>query len=129
MLGDGGILLQPRHATSVIRIGNNNSFSNNVVVVANERITVGDRCQVGDQVAIYDCDFHEVNPDTRNRSHGRTSPVCIGSNVWLGSRVMILKGVTIGDNSVIGAMSLVTRSIPENCVAAGHPAKVIHSLG
>jgi acetyltransferase-like isoleucine patch superfamily enzyme len=54
--------------------------------------------------------------------------VIIGNNVWLGSRSIILKGVTIGDNSVIGAMSLVTKDIPPNSVAGGIPAKVIRTL-
>ena len=75
-----------------------------------------------------DADFHEINPDTRNRSVGLVKPVSVGDNVWIGSRVMILKGASIGDNSIIGAMSLVTSSIPANCVAAGVPAKVIRQL-
>jgi maltose O-acetyltransferase len=127
-MGNGEILLQPRSREAEIRIGDDNWFNNNVTIVANERIMVGDNCQIGDQVAIYDCDFHEISPATRNRSPGPTQPVVIGNNVWLGSRVMVLKGVTIGDNSVIGAMSLVTKSIPENCIAAGNPAKVIRSI-
>lgn len=55
-------------------------------------------------------------------------PVTIGNNVWLGSRVMILKGVSIGDNSVIGASSVVTKPIPANCIAAGNPAKIIRYI-
>ncbi len=54
--------------------------------------------------------------------------VKIGNNVWLGSEVTILKGVTIGDNAVIGAKSLVTKNIPANCIAAGVPAKVIRMI-
>ncbi|HEY9175929.1 MAG TPA: DapH/DapD/GlmU-related protein [Verrucomicrobiae bacterium] len=99
-----------------------------MTLVANERIVIGDGCQIGDQVAIYDCDFHEINPATRNRSCGPTQPVSVGNNVWLGSRVMVLKGVNIGDNSVVAAMSVVTKSIPPNSVAAGVPAKVVRSL-
>jgi len=117
-VGNGAILLQPRDPNSQIRIGCENWFSNNVAIVAMSRIEIGDGCQIGDQVAIYDCDFHEVDPNHRNRSVGPTSPVRVGNNVWLGSRVLILKGVTIGDNSVVGAMSLVTRSIPANCIVA-----------
>ncbi len=55
-------------------------------------------------------------------------PVRIGNNVWIGSRVMVLKGASIGDNSVIAAMSVVTSAIPANCVAAGVPAKVIRKI-
>jgi maltose O-acetyltransferase len=59
---------------------------------------------------------------------GTIKPVSIGNNVWIGSRVMILKGASIGDNSVIAAMSVVTSAIPANCVAAGVPAKVIRKI-
>lgn len=128
LVGDGSITLQPRERGSVVRIGDGNRFSNNVNVIACERIEIGDGCQIGDGVAIYDSDFHEIDPLTRNQSTGPSAPVVIGNNVWLGSRVMILKGVSIGDNSVIGAMSLVTKSIPANCIAAGNPAKVLRSI-
>jgi acetyltransferase-like isoleucine patch superfamily enzyme len=127
-LGSGEILLQARTADAVIEIGEGNWFSNNVAIVANERIVIGNGCQIGDMVTIYDSDFHELDPKTRIRSAGPSAPVVIGSNVWLGSRVMVLKGVSIGDNTVVGAMSLVTRSLPANCVAAGVPARVIRML-
>jgi len=122
------MFIQPRHRESEIIIGNRNQTSNNIVMVASQRIVIGNDCQIGDQVAIYDCDFHEIAPLTRNQSCGPTMPVTIGDNVWLGSRVMVLKGVTIGDNSVVAAMSVVTKSIPPNYLAAGIPAKVIRSI-
>ena len=129
MLGSGEILLQARDANAVIEIGDENTFNNNISIIANERIVIGSGCQIGDLVAIYDCDFHEINPATRNRSHGPTKPVHIGNNVWLGSRVIVLKGVVIGDNSVIAAASVVTKSIPANCIAAGCPVDIIRSIG
>jgi maltose O-acetyltransferase len=127
-LGDGGIMLQTRGTDAEITIGRGNAFSNNTVLCAAQSIRMGDDCRIGDSVAIYDADFHELDPATRNRSIGVVKPVVIGTNVWLGSRVMVLKGVTIGDNSVIGAMSLVVKDIPANCIAAGMPAKVIRTL-
>ena len=127
-LGSGEMLIQPRTAAAEILVGEGNWFSNNISIVANQRIEIGSGCQIGDFVAIYDCDFHELAPATRNRSHGQTSPVTIGDNVWLGSRVMVLKGVTIGQNSVVGAASVVTRSVPPNTIVAGVPAKVVGSL-
>ena len=127
-LGDGGIMLQTRTPEAEISIGRRNGFSNNTVLCAVNSIRIGDNCRIGDGVAIYDADFHEVNPSTRDRSVGVVKPVVIGNNVWIGSRVMVLKGVTIGDNSVIGAMSLVTKEIPPNCIAAGTPAKVIRTI-
>ena len=127
-LGRGTLLIQPRDREAQIIIGNGNMFNNNVTLCGNKLIRIGDNCQIGDQVAVYDCDFHEIAPQTRNRGCGPTAPVNIGSNVWLGSRVMVLKGVTIGDNSVIGAMSVVVGSIPPDCVAAGVPARVIRGM-
>ncbi len=127
-LGCGEILLQPRARNAQVIIGNRNAFSNNVSLVAMGKIAFGDGCLVGDQVSIYDCDFHEIDPCNRNRSVGPILPVIIGNNVWLGSRVIVLKGVTIGDNSVIAAASVVTKSIPANCVAAGNPAEVIRLI-
>jgi maltose O-acetyltransferase len=128
MLGSGTLLIQPRNRDALIEIGNNNLFSNNITLCANEKISIGHECLIGDQVAIYDCDFHEIDPTTRHLSCGPKSPVVIGNNVWLGSRVIILKGVTIEDNTVVGAMSLVTKSIPSNCVAAGIPAHIIRHI-
>lgn len=127
-LGNGEILLQARGLEAQISIGNRNSFNNNVSIIAAQKITLGDDCLIGDQVLIYDSDFHDINPSLRKISSGPSHPVCIGNNVWLGSRVMVLKGVTIGDNSVVGAMSLVDKSIPANCVAAGNPVEVVRYI-
>lgn len=127
-LGTGEILLQARQLGATITIGEANWFSNNVSIVANQQISIGDRCAIGDLASIYDCDFHEINPATRYHSTGLTKPVIIGNNVWLGSRVIVLKGVTIGDNSVIAAGSVVTKPIPANCIAAGNPARVIRLI-
>ncbi len=126
--GDGGILLQPRRPEATILIGQGNWFNNNVTIIANEEIVIGDNCRIGNEVAIFDSDFHEIRAAIRDQGPGPTRPVTIGHNVWLGSRVMILKGVAIGENSVIGAMSLVTRPIPANCLAAGNPAKVVRAI-
>ncbi|WP_192022375.1 acyltransferase [Shewanella sp. WPAGA9] len=126
--GNGEILLQARRVEAKINIGSGTMTSNNISIIACSEISIGMNCQIGDQVAIYDCDFHEINPDTRNDSAGEVDSVKIGNNVWLGSRVMILKGVSIGDNSVVAAGSIVTKSIPSNCLSAGSPAKVIRKI-
>jgi acetyltransferase-like isoleucine patch superfamily enzyme len=127
-LGNGGIMLQTRSPEAQIMIGRGTVLNNNTVLCAQQSIRLGASCRIGDSVTIYDADFHELNPATRDRSAGVVKPVLIGSNVWISSRAMILRGVTIGDNSVIGAMSLVTKDIPPNCIAAGVPAKVIRTL-
>jgi acetyltransferase-like isoleucine patch superfamily enzyme len=81
LLGTGGILLQALVAVSRIEIGNGNRFSNNVSLIANERIPIGDDCLVGDLVTILDSDFHEISPSSRTRSSGLTRPVIIGNSV------------------------------------------------
>ena len=128
MLGDGEIVIQARTQESKVFIGAGTTTSNNISIVGCSKISIGKGCQIGDLVAIYDCDFHEISPETRNDSVGESLPVEIGNNVWLGSRVMVLKGVKIGDNSVIAAGSIVTKSIPANSLAAGIPARVIRNI-
>jgi maltose O-acetyltransferase len=127
-LGNGEIMLQPRTVDAEILIGQDTIFNNNTAVCAVKSIRVGNNCRIGDCVSIMDADFHEINPATRDSSAGVVKPVNIGDNVWIGSRVMILKGASIGDNSVIAAMSVVTSAIPANCVAAGIPARVIRQI-
>lgn len=123
----GEILLQPRESSAVIKIGNYCHFSNSVSIVCCRSIEIGDNFLCGDRVSIVDCDFHGIAPDRKLRE-SNFAPVKIGNNVWLGSEVMVLKGVTIGNNAVIGAKSLVTKDIPANCVAVGNPAKVIRMI-
>ena len=127
-MGSGEILLQARRRTAKIVIGSGTATSNNVSIIAMESIEIGSHCRIGDMTSIMDCDFHEVSPLTRDESPGVVAPVRLGDHVWIGSRVIILKGVTIGNNSVIGAGSVVTRSIPADSLAAGIPARVIRVL-
>ncbi len=127
-LGKGTILLQPRLAGSVITVGAHTQMNNNVSIVAMGKISIGEHCLIGDMTSIIDCDFHEIEPDKRGDGVGPIEPVSIGNNVWIGSRVLILRGVAIGDNSVIGAGSIVTKSIPSNSLAVGAPARVVRKI-
>lgn len=127
-LGDGALLLQPRVVGALISIGSSTALSNNVSIVAMRSIQIGQRCLIGDLVQIFDCDFHEIAPENRHSGCGPIEPVMIGDNVWIGSRTMVLRGVSIGENSVIAAGSVVTKTIPANCLAAGVPARVIREL-
>lgn len=126
--GNGLVRLHARGKSAVIRIGPETKFSNNVQLFAEKGITMGARCLVGDAVMIIDSDFHDLSPESRHAGAGVAEPVVIEDNVFIGSRVIILKGVTIGRDSVIGAGSVVTRSIPPRTVAAGNPAKVLRPL-
>jgi len=127
-IGNGSILLQARYPKSKIRIGENCLFSNNVSVVAVESVEIGDYCLIGDMVTIIDSDFHGIDPDKRISDFVLTLPIKIENNVWLGSRVIIQKGVTIGANSIVTPNAVVTSSIPPNSIAGGVPARVIRSI-
>ncbi|MDD2272285.1 MAG: acyltransferase [Desulfuromonadaceae bacterium] len=126
--GNGEILLQARESDAIVEIGERVAFSNNISIIAMQKISIGNDCLIGDFVLFMDSDFHGINPLERRTSKGVSRPVVIGNNVWFGSRVIVQKGVTIGDNSIIAAQSVVTRDIPPNCIAGGNPAKVIRYL-
>jgi acetyltransferase-like isoleucine patch superfamily enzyme len=88
-------------------------------------VEIGDNCMFAENCFITDADWHDVY---HRIFPGKKEPVRIGNNVWIGDRVTVCKGVTIGDNSVIGAASVVTRDIPPNTIAAGNPARPIGEL-
>ncbi|MBZ5583962.1 MAG: hypothetical protein LAQ30_17475 [Acidobacteriia bacterium] len=86
---------------------------------------------LGANVTIVDTDFHSLNPYKRAMKGSEeyaSEPVVIGKRVFIGTAVTILKGVTIGDNTVIGAGSVVTKSLPGNVIAAGNPCRPIKTL-
>lgn len=125
----GNAHFEARKENSNITIGNNVYFNNGVVLISEKSIKIGNDILVGTNVEIYDSDFHNTNPDLRFGGHEyEKESVIIEDNVWLGSNVKILKGVTIGKNSVISNGAIVTKSIPPNTIAGGIPAKVIKSL-
>ncbi|RTY92352.1 acyltransferase [Flavobacterium sp. GT3R68] len=119
---------EAREEYSEIIIGNNVAINNAFSVVAFSKITIGDHVLIGVNCSIIDNDGHHLAFDKRNSGNPKTDEVHIHENVFLGSNVSILKGVTIGKNSVIGYGSVVTKSIPENVIAAGNPAVVIRNL-
>lgn len=107
---------------AIIKVGNNCGFSGTVIGAA-ESVTLGDNVRCGANTMITDSDWHTDDPRT-----SPNAPVMIEDNVWLGYGVKVLKGVTIGKNSLIGACSVVTHNIPPNVVAAGNPCKVIKQI-
>jgi acetyltransferase-like isoleucine patch superfamily enzyme len=109
-----------------LRIGDRTGLSGVVIACAQE-ITVGEGCILGANVTITDTDWHGVAPEER-REFGQTAPVHIEDRVFLGLNVTVLKGVTIGHDSVIGAGSVVAQSIPPLSVAVGSPARVVKNL-
>jgi len=105
-----------------IQTGSDCGFSG-TVLAAFKRISLGENVICGANTLITDSDWHPEDPRS-----GVPAPIVIGDNVWLGVNATVLKGVNIGDNSVIGAGSVVTRDIPPNVIAAGNPCKVIKPL-
>ncbi len=116
---------------------------NGALVMAEEWIEIGSHCLISWNVGIADSDFHPLEPAQRridahalapffegrpSRPKLRTAPVIISDNVWIGMNATILKGVTIGENSVVAAGSVVTKPVPANVVVAGNPAAITKEL-
>ena len=110
-----------------IEVGKNFFANYNCTILDVARVKIGDNCQMAPNVAIYTAG-HPVHPDTRNTMYEYGIEVTIGDNVWIGGNTVICPGVHIGSNVVIGAGSVVTKDIPDWCIAAGNPCKVIRSI-
>lgn len=108
-------------------LGRNSFINYGCSIAATKHVEIGPRTTIGTNVIIMDNDFHTVDPDRRHE-RPPSAPIIIGENVWICARVLVLRGVTIGDNSVIAAGSIVSHDIPANSVAAGQPAKVIRPI-
>lgn len=93
--------------------------NSNLILRVHDKITIGKNCLIGHNVVIMDGDGHQI--DNKNT----TKPIKIGNHVWIASGATILKGVTIGDNSVIGAGAVVTHDVESNSLVVGNPAKVV----
>jgi len=111
----------------ILKIGNNSGIGYGSTISIAKEVVIGDNCMIGPNCLIMDNDDHPINPDKRLRGEAVSPddihPVNIGSNVWIGTNCAILKGVTIGDNSIIAAHSVVTKNVLPNCIYAGYPAR------
>ena len=111
--------------------------------MAEEKIDIGSHCLISWNVGIADSDFHPLEPaqrlidaqalapyftDRPPRPELKTAPVKIADNVWIGMNAVILKGVTIGENSVVAAGAVVTKSVEPNTIVAGNPAQVVKTF-
>jgi len=105
-----------------------NVYANfNLTCVDDTHIYVGDYTMIGPNVTIATAG-HPICPELREKGYQYNIPVHIGKNCWLGAGVIVLPGVTIGDNTVIGAGSIVTRDIPSGVVAVGNPCRVLREV-
>ena len=112
-------------------IGDNVGISGSCIW-AHEKITIGNNVKIGADSIVVDSDCHSLDCITRNsildQTEKKNKPIVIGDDVLIGARSIILKGVNIGARSIIGAGSVVTKSIPEDCIAAGNPCKIIRYI-
>ncbi|MDR2758541.1 MAG: sugar O-acetyltransferase [Spirochaetaceae bacterium] len=126
-IGEGCHIETPLHANwggHHAHFGRGIYCNANLILVDDEHIYIGDYCMIAPNVVIA-TSGHPILPVLRENHYVYNLPVHIGRNVWIGSSVQILPGITIGDNSVIGAGSVVTNDIPANVVALGIPCRVI----
>lgn len=134
---DGGRLILGDHVTfcrnstitvqgGLLEIGANSHVGQACVIICQDRVSIGDDALIAEHVTIRDQDHVMANPDLPYRKQGFVvAPIRIGRNVWLGAKVTVTKGVSIGSNSVLGANSVVTSDIADNSVAVGAPARRI----
>ncbi len=111
-----------------VHFGNNVYANFGLTLVDDTHIYVGDGTMLGPNCVIATAG-HPIDPELRERQLQYNIPVHIGKNCWLGAGVLVMPGVTIGDNTVIGAGSVVTKDIPANVVAVGNPCRVLRKIG
>lgn len=111
-----------------VSIGSNVVMANGASIQATSGISVGDNVMIGINCFLVDTDGHDLDPNKRMDGDVKSATITIENNVVIFYNSVVLKGVTIGENSVIGSCSVVTKNIPPNVFAAGNPARVIRNL-
>ena len=110
-----------------IEIGENFYSNYNLIIIDCAKVTIGNNVLIGPNVAIYTAG-HPLHYEIRNQEYEYAFPISIGDNVWIGGNVVINPGVSIGENSVIGSGSVVTKDISGNVIAMGNPCKVLRKI-
>lgn len=127
----GPTKIQTLSPSASIFLGNNIGMNGTSIVAATRRIAIGNGTIIAANVIIMDSDFHQIWPPyerLNNNNHDDNQDITIGENVWICTGCIILKGVNIGDNSVVAAGSIVTGDVPANSLVAGQPARLIKDL-
>ncbi len=118
-----------KDVTPELRVGNHTNIGHNVGFVVSERITIGEHCLLASNIRLRDSNGHSMDPESRRTGSppdkSEIKPVVIGDNVWIGSGVIIMPGVRIGDDCVIAAGTTVRRSVPPNHLVTPSPSKVM----
>ncbi len=130
-IGDGCYIEPPFHANfggKHIHFGKNVYCNFGVTMVDDTHIYIGDNTMFAPYVTVATA-AHPILPALREKAYQYNMPVKIGKNCWLGAGVIVLPGITIGDNVVVGAGSVVTKDLPDNVVAVGNPCKVLRPIG
>lgn len=120
-------IISTHNASAEVKIGKHSGFSG-VTIGCAEKIAIGAHCMIGANVIITDTDWHSLNPMDRKTGKAKSRPTIIHDRVFIGVNSIVLKGSEIGENSVIGAGSVVSGFIPANVIAAGNPCKVVKNL-
>ena len=123
----GAIEFQVRYENSVIKIGNRVATNNNVFICAANRIEIGDNTRIGQYVTMMDFEAHGIQPNDRSKV-GEIGEIVIGTNVWLGNNVTILKNSSIGNNTIVATGAVVSGVFPSNVIIGGVPAKIIKKV-
>lgn len=110
-----------------IEIGENFYANHNLIILDENKVEFGDNVFIAPNCAFYTAG-HPLDAERRNKGLEYAKPIKVGNNVWIGGNVVVLPGVTIGDNAVIGAGSIVNKDIPSNVVAVGNPCRVIKQI-
>lgn len=129
-IGEGCYIEPPFHANwggANVHFGKNVYANFNLTCVDDTHIYVGDYTMIGPNVTLATAG-HPILPELREKAYQYNSQVHIGKNCWLGAGVIVLPGVTIGDNTVVGAGSVVTKDLPDNVVAVGNPCRVLRKI-
>ena len=107
-----------------ISIGNNTFINCNVTILDTNLVTIGDDVFIAPG-AVISAATHPIDPERRAAKHYQSSPIVICDRAWIGANATVLPGVTIGRNAIVGAGAVVTKDVPDNCIVAGVPAKVV----